>query len=252
MKKLLCSVLHKISGLAQAVHHWPLTKQPRFDPTPIHFGSFRVLWFYPVIFLPPVFYTHSLIYKPYTRWTQFSDVESKLSTLRTYTWITPQWNSRKFAHASPRLHMSSAKHTADVEKIIHLIPNFVQHAPSDVRHGSCDMLHQLWQRFWKRWDEHLSLNFFDYIMYKWSMFQKLAPSSVTWSNRWHWFSKESTRVGAFPDPCHLRTKQGPSSKMLCFSCTLDDGESSKQEYVWMSNNTIKTSQELDCVLHVSP
>lgn len=154
----------------------------------------------------------------------------------------PQWNSQKFAHASPRPHMSSAKHTADVEKIIQHIPDFVQHALSDVRHGSCDLLHQLWQRFWKRWDEHLSSNFSDYLMYMWSMFQKLAPSSVTWSNGWELFSKKSTRVGAFPDPRHLRKKQGPSSKMLCFSCTLDDGESSREEYVWMSNNIIKTSQ----------
>jgi hypothetical protein len=104
------------------------------------------------------------------------------------------------------------------------------------------LLPQLWQRFWKRWDKHSSLDFFDYLMYKWSMFQKLAPSSVTWSNRWDWFSKESTRVGVFADPHHLRTKQGPSSKMSCFFCTLDDGESSKQEYAWMLQTIIKTSQ----------
>lgn len=154
----------------------------------------------------------------------------------------PQWNSQKFAHTSPRLHMSSAKHTADIEKIIQLIPDFVQHAPSDVRHGNCDLLLQFWQRLWKRWDKHSSLDFFDYLMYKWSMFQKLAPSPVTWSNGRDWFSKESTRVGAFPDPHHLRTKQGPSSKMLCFFCTLDGGESSKQKYAWMSQTIIKSSQ----------
>jgi len=62
--------------------------------------------------------------------------------------------------------MSSAKHTADVQKIIQLIPDFVQHAPSDLRCGSCDLLHHLWQRFWNRWDEHSSLNIFDYLMYK--------------------------------------------------------------------------------------
>jgi len=60
--------------------------------------------------------------------------------------------------------MFSAKHIADVEKIIQLIPDFVQHAPSDIRHGSCDLLPQLWQRFWKRWAEHSSLEFFDYLM----------------------------------------------------------------------------------------
>jgi hypothetical protein len=62
--------------------------------------------------------------------------------------------------------MSSAKHTADDEKTIQLIPDFVQHAPSDVRYSSCDLLPQLWQRFWKRWDKHSSLDFFDYLMYK--------------------------------------------------------------------------------------
>jgi len=62
--------------------------------------------------------------------------------------------------------MSSAKHTADVEKIIQLIPDFVQHDPSDIRHGNCELLLQFCQRLWKRWNKHSSLDFFDYLMYK--------------------------------------------------------------------------------------
>lgn len=120
----------------------------------------------------------------------------------------------------------------------------MQCAPSNIWHGSCNLLPKLWQRLWKRWDEHLSLEFSDYLMYNWSVFQKLVPSFLTRSNGREWLSKEPTRVGAFPDPHHLRTEEGSSSKMLHFFCTLDDGESSKQVYVWMSNTIIKTSQNL--------
>jgi len=88
----MCSVLHKISGLAQAVSHWPLTKQPRFDPTPIHvryvtdkgalwevfskYSGFILLYSFHQCFT----HIHSS-----TTLQQFSDVESKCSTLRTYT-----------------------------------------------------------------------------------------------------------------------------------------------------------------------
>jgi hypothetical protein len=34
--------------------------------------------------------------------------------------------------------MCSASHTADVETIIKLVPNFVQSVPSDGSYGSCD------------------------------------------------------------------------------------------------------------------
>jgi hypothetical protein len=34
--------------------------------------------------------------------------------------------------------MCSASHTADVETIIQLVPNFVQSVPSDGSYGSCD------------------------------------------------------------------------------------------------------------------
>jgi hypothetical protein len=34
--------------------------------------------------------------------------------------------------------MCSASHTADVETIIQLVPNFVQSGPSDGSYGSCD------------------------------------------------------------------------------------------------------------------
>jgi hypothetical protein len=36
--------------------------------------------------------------------------------------------------------MCSASHTADVETIIQLVPNFVQSFPSDGSYGSCDSL----------------------------------------------------------------------------------------------------------------
>jgi hypothetical protein len=36
--------------------------------------------------------------------------------------------------------MSSASHTADVETIIELVPNFVQSVPNDESYGSCDWL----------------------------------------------------------------------------------------------------------------
>jgi hypothetical protein len=44
-------------------------------------------------------------------------------------------NSQSFIHTSQRLDMSSASHTADVETIIQLVPNFVQCVPND---GSYD------------------------------------------------------------------------------------------------------------------
>jgi hypothetical protein len=57
-------------------------------------------------------------------------------------------------HTSQRLGMWSASHTADVETIIQLVPNFVQSVPSDGSYGSCDSLPQLWQRSQQRRDKH--------------------------------------------------------------------------------------------------
>jgi hypothetical protein len=49
--------------------------------------------------------------------------------------------------------MCSASHTADVETIIQLVPNFVQSVPRDGSYGSCDSLPQLWQRSRQRRDK---------------------------------------------------------------------------------------------------
>jgi hypothetical protein len=50
--------------------------------------------------------------------------------------------------------MCSASHTADVETITQLVPNFVQSVPSDRSYGSCDTLPQLWQRSLQMRDKH--------------------------------------------------------------------------------------------------
>jgi hypothetical protein len=58
--------------------------------------------------------------------------------LHTYT---SRWkNSQSFVHTSQRLDMCSASHTADVEMIIQLVPNFVQCLPSDGSYCSCNSL----------------------------------------------------------------------------------------------------------------
>ena len=47
-------------------------------------------------------------------------------------------------------------------------------------------------------------------------------------------SKGSTSVGAFSDPCHLRIDVELAAEMLCFSCTLDDGQRLKEGCLWIS------------------
>jgi hypothetical protein len=44
---------------------------------------------------------------------------------------TSRYKTQSFVHTSQRLDMCSASHTADVETIIQLVPNFVQCVPSD-------------------------------------------------------------------------------------------------------------------------
>jgi hypothetical protein len=63
-----------------------------------------------------------------------------------HTYTSWYKNSQNFVHTSRTLDMCSASHTADVEMIIQLVPNFVQSVPSDGSYGSCDLLPQLWQR----------------------------------------------------------------------------------------------------------
>jgi hypothetical protein len=46
--------------------------------------------------------------------------------LELHTYTSRQKNSQSFVHTSQRLEMCSASHTADVETIIQLVPNFVQ------------------------------------------------------------------------------------------------------------------------------
>jgi hypothetical protein len=60
--------------------------------------------------------------------------------LELHTYTSRKKNSQSFVHTSQRLHMCSASHTADVETIIKLVPNFVQSVPSDGSYGSCDSL----------------------------------------------------------------------------------------------------------------
>jgi hypothetical protein len=74
--------------------------------------------------------------------------------LELHTYTSRQKNSESFVQTSQRLDMCSASHTADVEMIIQLIPNFVQCVPSDGSYGNCDLLPQLWQRLQQGQDKH--------------------------------------------------------------------------------------------------
>jgi hypothetical protein len=60
--------------------------------------------------------------------------------LELHTYTSRQKNSQSFVHTSQRLDMCSASHTADVETIIQLVPNFEQSVPSDGSYGSGDSL----------------------------------------------------------------------------------------------------------------
>jgi hypothetical protein len=50
--------------------------------------------------------------------------------------------------------MCSVSHTADVETVIQLVPNFVQSVRGDGNYGSCDSQPQLWQRSRQKRDKH--------------------------------------------------------------------------------------------------
>jgi hypothetical protein len=72
--------------------------------------------------------------------------------LELHTYANRYKNSQSFVHTSQRLDMCSASHTADVETIIQLVPNFCS-VPSDGSYESCDSLPQLWQRPRQRRDK---------------------------------------------------------------------------------------------------
>lgn len=48
--------------------------------------------------------------------------------------------NQSFTHTSQKLIMCSLTHMADAQKMIQLIPNFVQSAPRNNSYGSCDWL----------------------------------------------------------------------------------------------------------------
>jgi hypothetical protein len=55
-----------------------------------------------------------------------NDTERKCGVLRTSHLHQSTENSQSFVHTSQRLDMCSASHTADVQTIIQIVPNFVQ------------------------------------------------------------------------------------------------------------------------------
>jgi hypothetical protein len=58
--------------------------------------------------------------------------------IELHTYTSRLKNSQSFVHTSQRLDVCSASHTADVETIIQLVPNFVQSVPCDGSYGSSD------------------------------------------------------------------------------------------------------------------
>jgi hypothetical protein len=66
--------------------------------------------------------------------------KTNAANLELHTYTSRWKNSQSFVHTSQRFDMCSTSHTADVEMIIQLIPNFVHSAPSDGNYGSCDSL----------------------------------------------------------------------------------------------------------------
>lgn len=137
------------------VCHWPLTTEPRFDPTSSNViyvinkvallqVILQVLWFLLLIYFHQCFkLIHSsttVIDTEHKELHIFSDTEHKCSICRPHAHITWYRNYQHFANTLLTTHMSSVKYTADIETIIHLIPNLVQNVPNNGGYGSCGLL----------------------------------------------------------------------------------------------------------------
>jgi len=67
--------------------------------------------------------------------------KTKSSILQTSHLQQPnREKNQSFTHTLRKLNMRSVTHMADVQKMIQLIPNFVQSAPSNKSYGRCDWL----------------------------------------------------------------------------------------------------------------